>query len=554
MQAESLVFRILFLTPCLRGSIPSSKMCLVVLLISLVNGICAHLNPEYENIQAALPYPGSRQITFVETPKIAIIGAGIGGASAAHHLHQLARIYFPLEITVFEKEPYIGGQILSTTLRHDPNRKDMELGASSFLDNDRCLVEAAREVGLRSRPRKTRISKRFGLWNGPHLLISGPYKAPDLESRWRSPLGRLVDRIRTSRLKGFFNRAISHIFLALGLTDKRAEEDFYNAQMLDPLRSADEHHLPALRTDSVAFHEMAKLSAQHPMMRKLDNVTGPAAAGTAKPMSIVEGNWRLPNRMLKISEAKVSSKSPVQQITHKGDGKWQVQVRESLGNQEDGMKTRTEDFDYVIITTPFEISDIELDPPSIGIPNRLSRAFKERHITYFTCKRRIAPTYFNQPTDSVLPEDIFISQDTSSENVLISVTVEDEVNEAMLSCVINYPYFLYKVTSTRAMSDEDIAALFGEENLAILTREEYRNIVLIREADMDWIHRQAWPHVGPANGGDSRPGGLEIAENLYYLPAGLQGQSTMEKSCRLGETVANMLFHGKLKEPEEMEP
>lgn len=84
--------------------------------------------------------------------------------------------------------------------------------------------------------------------------------------------------------------------------------------------------------------------------------------------------------------------------------------------------------------------------------------------------------------------------------------------------------------------------------------KKFSNGVLIREDDMDWVHRQAWLHVGPVPGQEDVSGNTEMAENIYYLPAGLQAPSTMEKSCRLGEQVAEQLFRGKLKKPVEMEP
>ena len=108
--------------------------------------------------------------------KVAIIGSGIAGASAAHHLHQLTRRYYPLNITVCEREARIGGQIKSITLRYRPGRT-VEVGAVSFFDHDWCMVGAMREVGLK--PAKTeskhKFTKRTGVWDGEDFMhVSEP--------------------------------------------------------------------------------------------------------------------------------------------------------------------------------------------------------------------------------------------------------------------------------------------------------------------------------------------------------------------------------------------
>lgn len=446
---------------------------------------------------------------------------------------------------------------MSTTLRHDPDRQTIELGGVSFLENDRCLVEAMREVGLRSHALKSRISKRVGVWDGKDLVISKPLKPPDRESQRRSILPRLWDQVYSSRVQAFLLRVCSSFRLFQTFADINKKGEVDGGLGKETLRLKGEDDLNGSATDSILLDEVTKLAAQHPVLQKLDAITGidiSTAPKDAKPISIVEGNWRLPNRMLKISEAYVTLKSSVKRIMPGSDGKWQIHGLEPQGEQENGMKTHEEEFDYVIVTTPFETNNIELDPPSIYAPSQSSQVFVERHITYFACKRRLAPGYFNQPADSTLPEDIFTSLNTTSEDFLISVTIEDEVNAAELTCVRDYSYFLYKATTTRAMSNHDITALFGEEELATLMSTKISNGVTIKDADMDWVHRQAWPHVGLISAQEHLSGNTETARNLYYLPAGLQAPSTMEKSCQLGRKVAKELFHGKLKKAEEMEP
>jgi len=84
-------------------------------------------------------------------PKSAIIGAGVTGASSAHHLHQLTRLSQPLSITVFDNENHVGGRIRNAHVCEEPGY-DVESGATAFSEDDWCLKEAMQEVGLKPRP------------------------------------------------------------------------------------------------------------------------------------------------------------------------------------------------------------------------------------------------------------------------------------------------------------------------------------------------------------------------------------------------------------------
>lgn len=431
---------------------------------SFVSAIFAQPDRQHNTGQAPMQSSGSSDEHFDHAPKIAIIGAGIAGASAAHHLHQMARKYFPLDITVLEKESKVGGQIMSTSLRHNPVRQTIELGGASFLENDRRLIEAMREVGLRSRTPRIHVGERVGVWDGKDLHVSKPVKGSYRELQRRSRLACLWEQAYSSRVEALLYRLFSLLRPLADLNEKEEVDE-------DPVRGlVGEDAFHGSATNSVLLPEATRLAAQYALFGQLDTITrkvGAIAPKDAKSISIVGGNGRLPNRMLKISEAKVKPDSFVRKINPGSNGQWRIEVHEPQGGHENRMKMKTyrADFDYVIITSPFEINNIEIDPPFLISPSQTSKSFVERHITYFTCKRRLAPGYFNQPAENTLPEDIFTSLNTTTEDFLIGITVEDKVNEAHPTCVRDHRYFLYKATTSRPMSDHDIAALFGEKTL-----------------------------------------------------------------------------------------
>ena len=70
--------------------------------------------------------------------KVAVIGSGITGASAAYHIHETASDHLPVDISVFEALPRVGGHIDSVAA-HGQNIKDLETGAAVFFAQDSCL-------------------------------------------------------------------------------------------------------------------------------------------------------------------------------------------------------------------------------------------------------------------------------------------------------------------------------------------------------------------------------------------------------------------------------
>ena len=71
-----------------------------------------------------------------------IVGAGAGGASTAYHLSKFAAASgFAVNITVFERNDYIGGRSTTVDVYDDP-MNPVELGASIFVKANHILESA----------------------------------------------------------------------------------------------------------------------------------------------------------------------------------------------------------------------------------------------------------------------------------------------------------------------------------------------------------------------------------------------------------------------------
>jgi oxygen-dependent protoporphyrinogen oxidase len=104
--------------------------------------------------------------------RIAIIGGGLSGLAAAHRLIELSAGQLPpLEITLFEASPRLGGII--GTQRIDDYLVDT--GADSFLTNKPGAIGLCKRLGLESRLVATDTRYR-----GVHVLFDGrPVPVPE---------------------------------------------------------------------------------------------------------------------------------------------------------------------------------------------------------------------------------------------------------------------------------------------------------------------------------------------------------------------------------------
>lgn len=82
---------------------------------------------------------------------VAIIGAGIAGATAAYFLHDYLRTRNPpVEITIYESQPQIGGRTSSVSYRY----RTVEGGAQYWSKSDWCMKMVMSEVVLKPREKE----------------------------------------------------------------------------------------------------------------------------------------------------------------------------------------------------------------------------------------------------------------------------------------------------------------------------------------------------------------------------------------------------------------
>lgn len=138
-----------------------------------------------EQVPLALP------VVEDTTPRIAIVGAGAGGASAAFWIGKAKERYgLNVEIDIFDSNPYIGGRecwhasrVLLLVLRlllpgsttvqpyDDSELEPIELGASIFVKANKNLWRASDEFGF-ERADFDDNDDSMGIWDGTKFLLT----------------------------------------------------------------------------------------------------------------------------------------------------------------------------------------------------------------------------------------------------------------------------------------------------------------------------------------------------------------------------------------------
>lgn len=108
----------------------------------------------------------------VPARRIAIIGGGLSGLSAAHRLIELSRANpASLEITLFEASPRLGGIVGTQQI----GNYLVDTGADSFLTNKPGAIGLCRRLGL-----EHRLVATDARYRGAHVLFDGrPIRVPD---------------------------------------------------------------------------------------------------------------------------------------------------------------------------------------------------------------------------------------------------------------------------------------------------------------------------------------------------------------------------------------
>jgi phytoene dehydrogenase-like protein len=319
---------------------------------------------------------------------LAVIGAGIGGCSAAYFAHK----YLPdSKVTVYEGENRVGGRVF--TFRTKKRRS--EIGASFFHPMNRTVCGIVKEMNLKTT--KFEEPMDIAVFNGTEIIFqSGQSKffmMLKLLTKYRLSVLRLLLGLREA--EGKIGRWYENegqvefweLFESVGLDEwYRMPFDQILVERGVDKSFVDEMVTPITR---IIYSQNAELGG----FAGLSSLLGVYGESM---YSLEEGNDVLPRKLLEASDSKVKLGCKVESVEKTSKGSFRVSSNENASV-----------FDGVIVAAPLEVADISFD----GVADQERQAREYQKIYIKIMKGAVDSRYFNLDASSKLPSIILTSKE-----------------------------------------------------------------------------------------------------------------------------------------------
>ncbi|KAK2743244.1 hypothetical protein FQN57_004933 [Myotisia sp. PD_48] len=509
---------------------------------------------EVEELRAPLP-----------PKRVAVIGAGAAGASAAYYLRTYSSFFsVPINITVFEQSSNVGGRSTTVDVFNDPSLP-IELGASIFVDVNRNLMKAAKKFGLKivrageGQPRESTHS--LGVWDGKEFV----FKQRENSFRWWN-ISKLLLRygwapMRTqSLMKSTINNFLKlyrwPYFPWKSLSSVAISSGLIEATWATGAEYLRENHISEpFSREIIQASTRVNYGQNLPLIHGLETMVCMATDGA---VSIEGGNWQIFRGMIDSSEAKLKLNHRVTKVNRQDDETYLVSYNGPNNH------TDEEQFDQVVIANPLQFSGIKIKPSISNHPDAIP--YVELHVTVFATTHKLSPKYFKLPLKSSVPEVVLT---TLPEGVdlgarrdgvgpagfwSISTLMKARPAVAYKGGSIADDQYVYKIFSPKPLSAAFLADILDLDELQMLQTSDnnynnntgeyahtYRTIHDIPKSDISWYYEKVWnsyPYMYPRVTFED----VKLGPNLWYTNGIESFISTMETSSLAGMNVAALIL------------
>jgi prenylcysteine oxidase/farnesylcysteine lyase len=533
------------------------------------------------------------QIPIHDTPdlpskphRVAIIGAGPGGSSAAYYLDQFSRSSLDdrLEVTVFDANPRVGGRTTTVNALDDP-RYPTELGASIFVEINHILYNASRDFGLSGSRNiyQTDADSKYdlGIWDGSEFVFK---TEAGEESSWRGwwDIAKLLWRyglspIRTQRATkftigkflGFYEEPLFPFNSLQEAVDETGLDDFTAVPGAETLQAAgvSERFGREIVQASTRVNYASNLGGIH----GLETLVCMAIEGA---MAVEGGNWQIFERMVASGGAtRVLLNTTVTDVVKHADGTFEVRTV-SADNDDDENDVSDEVFDTVILAAPYQFANITFDPPLVRAPTKIP--YVSLHVTLFTSPHRLSPGYFGVESLADVPSSVLTTLPEALNDELGSRRGVDavgpagfwsistlrvlrpdtdgtfEVKSSSESQRSSTPQYLYKIFSPAPLTGTFLSSLLDFPHPPNSDEDSSDDpLSRLPQSDITWLHEKRWdsyPYELPRRTFDnftlctpSSSSSSDDCDDLWYLSAMESFISTMETSALAGMNVARLI-------------
>ncbi|KAF9270773.1 hypothetical protein L218DRAFT_889560 [Marasmius fiardii PR-910] len=446
------------------------------------------------------------------TPRIAIIGAGAGGSSAAFWIAKAKeRFGIDVEVDVYEKESYIGGRSTTVQPYDDPSLPPVELGASIFVKANKNLWRATEVFNLTLKSFKDEDGDT-GIWDGEKILLTmGSSWWDTAKMIWRYGINapRRTDSIVKSMIQDYLHLYshdapkwdnITTLATTLGFLDMTAKStaDFFQS------RGVAANFVNELIEAATRVNYGQNVDSIH----ALEGAVSLAANGAAQ---VKGGNYQIFQRFLNYSQAIIHVNTQVTRITSKSSSSRPWIIHSAKGSVA---------YKGVILAAPFHQTSIEF-PASIAsqVPEQ---PYVHLHVTLLSTKSpSVNPEYLSLPPTAKVPGMLLTTYQGARQGG-------------------KAPEFNSLSYHEKIKEDEWTVKIFSEEKVS----DEWLNNVF--NNSVGWVYRKEWkayPKLPPTT---TFPP-VRLDTGFYYVNAFEPFFSTMETETIASRNVVDLLLNEEFK-------
>ncbi|KAI0828535.1 Prenylcysteine lyase-domain-containing protein [Trametes gibbosa] len=487
--------------------------------------------PFFSGSQAPLEVPQLADSRTAVPNRIAIVGAGAGGSSAAFWIAKAKERYgLDIEVDVYDKNPYIGGRSTVVLPYEDDSLEPVELGASIFVKVNKNLWRAVEEFGLErvnfENDDDNDGDDTVGIWDGHEFVLTTGgrsfysdwlskikilwrygYKAPSKTQQLVAKTVSIFQELYSSRSPRWSN--ITSVVSDLGWSDVIAQttSEYFDLQGIDRRWTR----------ELVEAATRVNYGQNVDRIHALEGLCSLAASGAS---SVKGGNFQLFEHFIAKSNASVYLNTTVKAISHyQPSGPW---VIDSSAFKQPRL------YRAVILAAPFHQTGIDFKGASLApIPEQ---PYIRLHVTLLsTSSPTPNATYFNLGAGGKAPTTLL----TTYEGVRQKGLVEPEFN----SLTYHGP--------VRGKNGEARLNTFGDKEWVVKifskSRLEEAWLEQMFEGNVGWVLRKEWdayPVLPPTTVFPP----VKLAEGFYYVNAFEPLISTMETETIAARNIVDLLL------------
>ncbi|KAH7875610.1 Prenylcysteine lyase-domain-containing protein [Lentinula edodes] len=442
------------------------------------------------------------------TPKIAIIGAGAAGSSAAFWISKAQeRFGVDVEVDVYEKTSRIGGRSLTVYPHGNDTFEPVELGASIFVKANKNLWRAAQEFNLTLRD-LSKEDNDLGIWDGEQLLLNlGNHWWDTLKVLWR--YGVMPPR-RAEKLVAEMLKQYSTLYTADSPKWDNITDLAHSFGWKNLIESTGAEFFTSNGVSKQYVFELIEAASRVNYGQNIDSIHALEAACSiaANGASQIEGgNWQIFERFLNHSRANVFTDTKVTRITQKESKSRPWVVHSAKGPT--GYKA-------VILAAPFHQTDIEL--PSTLASQIPEQPYVHLHVTLLTTTSpNLNREYLALSPNEKVPSMLLTTYDGVRQG-----RKAPEFNSISYHGKISEDEWVVKIFSESPVEDKWLQSLFNDQ--------------------VGWVHRaefDAYPKLPPTS---SFPP-VKLDHGLFYVNAFEPFISTMETETLASRNVVDLLLN-----------